>query len=63
MTEPEDIPAEFQLPSGKVLLTGFTAISDAELKEAKQRGSAGLIDRLRDAGFHPVNNPRRRSLV
>jgi len=53
----------FQLPSGKVLLTGFTAISDEELKEAKQIGSPGLIDRLRVAGFHPVNDPHRRSLV
>ena len=63
MTEPEGIPAGFQLPSGKVLLTGFTAISDDELKEAKQSGSPGLIDRLRLADFHPVNDPRRRSLV
>jgi len=63
MTEPEDIPSEFQLPSGKVLLTSFTAISDAELNEAKQSGSASLIDRLRVAGFHPVNDPHRQSLV
>jgi hypothetical protein len=63
MTDPENIPTEFQLPSGKVLLTGFTAISDDELRQAKQSGSPGLIDRLRVAGFHPVNNPRRRSLV
>jgi hypothetical protein len=61
--EPEGIPAAFQLPYGKLLLTGFTAISDDELKEAKQSGSPGLIDRLRLAGFHPVNDPRRRSLV
>jgi hypothetical protein len=63
MTEPEGIPMAFQLPSGKVLLTGFTAISDEELKEAKQIGSPSLIDRLRVAGFHPVNDPHRRSLV
>jgi hypothetical protein len=63
LTEPEGIPTEFQLPSGRVLLTGFTAISDDELKEAKQSGSQDLIDRLRIAGFHPVNDPRRRSLV
>jgi len=37
MTEPEGIPTGFQLPSGKALLTGFTAISDDELEEAKQR--------------------------
>jgi hypothetical protein len=63
MTEPEGIPCEFQLPSGRVLLTGFTAISDNELKEAKQSGSAVLIDRLRAAGFHPVNDPHRPSLA
>jgi hypothetical protein len=63
MTEAEGIPGEFQLPSGKVILAGFTAISDDELKEAKQTGSAALIDRLRVAGFHPVNDPHRRSLV
>jgi hypothetical protein len=63
MTEPEGIPVEFQLPSGTVLLTGFTAISDDELGEAKQNGSSGLIDRLRAAGFHPVNDPHRRSLI
>ena len=41
MTGPEGIPTGFQLPSGKVLLAGFTAISDDELKEAKQSGSPG----------------------
>ena len=35
------------LPSGKVLLAGFTAISDDELKEAKKQRLPGLIDRLR----------------
>jgi Suppressor of fused protein (SUFU) len=63
MTEPEGIPGEFQLPSGKVLLTGFTAISDQELSDAKQNGSQSLIDRLRIAGFHPINDPNRPSLV
>lgn len=63
MTEAEGIEGEFQLPSGKVILTGFTAISDAELAVAKQSSSADLIDQLRTAGFHPVNDPHRRSLV
>jgi len=63
ITEPEGIPAEFRLPSGKVLLAGFAAISDEELNDAKQSGSSRLIDRLRVAGFHPVNDPHRRSLV
>jgi len=63
MTEAEGIPGEFQLPSGKVILTGFTAISDGELIEAKQHGSPALIERLRAAGFHPVNDPHRPSIV
>lgn len=63
MTEAEGIPGEIQLPSGKVLLTGFTAITDGELSEAMRTGSPALIDRLRDVGFHPVNDPRRRSII
>jgi hypothetical protein len=63
MTNAEGIPGEFQLSSGMVLLTGFTAISDAELTEAKQTSSEALIGRLREAGFHPVNDPHRRSIV
>jgi hypothetical protein len=63
MTQPEGIPGEFKLPSGEVLLTGFTAISDIELEEAKRTGSPALIDRLRVAGFHPVNDPHRSSLT
>lgn len=63
MTEAEAIPYEFQLPSGKVLLTGFTAISEEELNLAKREGSPALIDRLRDAGVHPVNDLYRRSVI
>ncbi len=63
MTEAEGIPSELQLPSGKVLLTGFTAITDGELSEAKQHGSPGLIERLRASGFHPINDPRRPSIA
>ncbi len=63
MTEAEGLPSEFQLPSGKVLLTGFTAITDEELNEAKRCGSPALIDRLREAGVHPVNNPYRQSVI
>jgi hypothetical protein len=62
MTEAEGIPSEFQLPSGQVILVGFTAISDEELTEAKRCGSPALIDQLRTAGFHPVNDPHRPSL-
>jgi hypothetical protein len=63
MTEAEGIPAEFQLPSGKVILTGFTAITDGELSQAKRLGSPALIELLKAAGFHPVNNPHRLSIA
>ena len=51
MTEAEGIASEFQLPSVKVILTGFTAVTDAEFNEANQQGSSALIDRLRGAGL------------
>jgi hypothetical protein len=63
MTEREDGPQEFLLPSGKVILVGFTGITDAELIFAKSDGSAALIERLRTAGFHPTTDPRRRSVL
>jgi hypothetical protein len=63
VTKAEGIPDEFQLPSGKVALLGFTALSDPELAEAKASSSESMIDRLRAAGFHPVNDPERPSLV
>ena len=62
VTEPECIAAGFQLPSGRVHFLSFTAITDAELAEAKATSSAELITRLRTAGYHPVNNPTRPSL-
>ena len=63
MTEAGGIASEFQLPSVKVILTGFTAVTDAEFNEANQQGSSALIDRLRGAGFHPVNDPHRRQSI
>jgi hypothetical protein len=61
MVEIEDGAGEFSLPSGKVLLVGFTGVTDSELAFAKAKGSPALIDRLRNGGHHPVTNPRRRS--
>jgi hypothetical protein len=63
VTEAEGIPAAFQLPSGHVRMMGFTALSDNELSHAKANGSPEIIERLRDAGFHPVNDPRRPSIL
>jgi len=63
LVEREDGPQEFSLPSGEVILVGFTGITDAELAFAKTHGSPALIERLRVAGYHPVTNPSRASLV
>ena len=58
----EGFADSFQLPSGRAQFFGLTAITDAERAEAKQTCSAELIARLRNAGYHPVNNPARPSL-
>jgi hypothetical protein len=63
LVEREDGPQEFSLPSGEVILVGFTGMTDAELAFAKSNGSSALIDKLRAAGHHPVTNPHRRSLL
>jgi Suppressor of fused protein (SUFU) len=63
MVEPEHIPPEFSLPSGRVLFAGFTDVTDPELTFAKASGSEALISRLREAGHHPITNPHRPSLI
>ena len=62
LVEREDGPQEFSLPSGEVILIGFTGITDAELAFAKANGSPALIEILRKAGYHPVTDPNRQSL-
>lgn len=54
--EREDGAQEFSLPSGEVILVGFTGMTDAELAFAKQLNSPVLIEKLRAAGYHPVTN-------
>lgn len=61
LVEREDGPQEFSLPSGEVILVGFTGMTDAELAFAKLHGSPALIERLRTAGYHPVTDPNRHS--
>ncbi|MXP09302.1 suppressor of fused domain protein [Pseudoblastomonas halimionae] len=63
LTECEDIPRKFGLPSGEVILVGFTGITDSEVAYAKSHSSDALIDKLRDAGAHPVTDPRRRPVI
>ena len=63
LVEIEDGPQAFSLPSGEVILVGFTGMTDAELAFAKAQGSPALIEKLRFAGYHPVTNPNRKSLA
>lgn len=63
LVEREDGPREFLLPSGEVILVGFTGITDAELAFAKAQGSPALLEILCAAGCHPVTNPNRHSLI
>lgn len=63
LVEREGGPQVFSLPSGEVILVGFTGITDAELAFAKKHGSPALIEKLRTAGYHPVTDPRRPSII
>ena len=54
---------KFILPSGIVQLLSFTAISDCELTYAKEYGTENIINQLHELGFHPANDPFRRSIV
>lgn len=62
LVEREDGEQEFILPSGEVILVGFTGMTDTELAFAKTHGSNALLDQLRSAGYHPVTDPHRKSL-
>lgn len=62
VTQTDDVNTRFSLPSGKVGLLGFTAVSEAELLIARSDGSDALMERLRAAGHSPVNDPKRASL-
>jgi len=63
LVEREDGPQEFALPSGEVILVGFTGITDSELAFGKMHGSATLLEKLRAAGAHPVTDPHRPSVI
>jgi hypothetical protein len=63
VVEAEGVEASFALPSGRVGLAGFTGATDAEIDLAKAETSHALIERLRGAGYHPVIDPHRKSLV
>lgn len=63
LVECEQVPTEFSLPSGEVILVGFTGMTDDELAFAKSHSSPALIEMLRDADAHPVTNPNRKSII
>lgn len=62
-TASEGIPSSFALPSGSVSFLAFTGATEEEVSFARQNTSHALIDALRSAGYHPVTNPRRASLL
>ena len=62
LVQREDGLQHLSLPSGQVILVGFTGVTTSELDFAKSNGSIALIDRLREAGYHPITNPNRQSL-
>jgi hypothetical protein len=62
LVEREGGSQTFSLPSGEVILVGFTGMTDPELAFAKAHGSPALLERLRTAGYHPVTDPNRASL-
>lgn len=64
VTRAEIAPDTFKMPSGTVLLAGFSGITAAERASVKTAADMpALLERLRDAGYHSVINPKRRSLV
>ena len=63
LVEREDGAQEFSLPSGEVILVGFTGLTDAELEFAKKHNSPTLLDKLRAAGYHPITDPHRDTLI
>jgi hypothetical protein len=63
VSRPESLPMEFVLPSGRVEFLTFTGVTDNEIAFAKENSSEALIDRLRAAGFYPVTDPRRSSIL
>jgi Suppressor of fused protein (SUFU) len=63
LVEREDGAQGFSLPSGEVILVGFTGITDTELEFAKVNGSDALLEKLRPAGAHPVTNPHRQAVL
>ncbi len=63
LVEREESSREFNVPSGKVVLVGFTGITDSELAFAKANSSAALCDRLKLAGCLAVTDPHRNPVV
>lgn len=63
VSQPDVLPAAFSLPSGRVDFMTFTGATDSEIGFAKEHGTSGLIDILRERGAFPVTDPARRSTI
>lgn len=59
---PANVPQEFDLPSGDVILVQFAGITDAERAFASEAGPDALFQRLEVTDF-PVTVPDRASVV
>jgi hypothetical protein len=62
VTEASSYPS-FETPVGKVTIQSLTAISEREWELAREGETDLLIERLTMAGYHPINDPWRESLL
>jgi hypothetical protein len=61
--KPGAIPAEFELPSGKVEWLQLTGVLDAEVQFARKGDQAQLVQRLEAQGVWPLTDPARSSVT
>jgi hypothetical protein len=63
LTEPESVPATFELESGRVDLLLCVGISNREKEFAQGQGGPGLVTLLKHHGIFPLTDARRRSVI
>lgn len=63
ITEPEGLPAEFALPSGKVALVQCVGVTQREMEFARTQGTPTLIDVLKHHEIYPLTDARRASAL
>jgi hypothetical protein len=63
VSQPETLPSDFSLPSGRVLFLTFTGVTEGEIAFAKAQGTPELIEILKKVGHYPVTDPLRSSAI